>query len=268
MTKLALSALTYLPQNSILLLRSPYFAASSPLHQVFKPSINMSVLSSRLPPPSNRVASTALGVLILTTFLQCGPTGTAEAFAVDRRRMALSSTATNKDSTSAVNGDSSIINGANGDSTHEDKYKDDPTAFTIGIVGDLHIDPRKFEDYEVGRSHFLPIFESAKKSHGNVALVSLGDLGESKNCEHNPAIPSELYAGTTLCHETAAEFLGSFGVPYEVIGGNHDLEGIDEFKTDAENLEAFLKCHGKQVPQFARQVAEKTCKYADAFICM
>ena len=228
----------------------------------------MSVLSSCLPPPSNRAASTALGVLILTTFLQCGPTGTAEAFAVDRRRMALSSTATNKDSNSVVNGDSPIVNGANGDSTHEDKYKDDPTAFTIGIVGDLHIDPRKFEDYEVGRSHFLPIFESAKKSHGNVALVSLGDLGESKNCEHNPAIPSELYAGTTLCHETAAEFLGSFGVPYEVIGGNHDLEGIDEFKTDAENLEVFLKCHGKQVPQFARQVAEKTCKYADAFICM
>jgi hypothetical protein len=200
--------------------------------------------------------STALLVLILTTFLQCGPTGTAEAFAVDRRRMALSSTATSKDSTSAVNGDSSMINGANGDS--EDKYKDDPTAFTIGIVGDLHIDPRKFEDYEVGRSHFVPIFESAKNSHGNVALVSLGDLGESKSCEHNPAIPSELYAGTTLCHETAAEFLGSFGVPYEVIGGNHDLEGIDEFKTDEENLKVFLKCHGKQVPQFARQVAEKT----------
>ena len=226
-------------------------------------------MSARSPFISNRAASTAFGVLILTTFLQCGPTGTAEAFAVDRRRMALSSTASNKDSTSAVNGDSPLVNGANGDSsTHEDKYKDDPTAFTIGIAGDLHIDPRKFEDYEVGRSHFLPIFESAKKSHGNVALVSLGDLGESKNCDHNPAIPSELYAGTTLCHETAAEFLGSFWVPYEVIGGNHDLEGIDEFKTDAENLEVFLKCHGKQVPQFARQVAEKTCKYhADIFAC-
>lgn len=199
-----------------------------------------------------------LGVLILTTILQCGliKTGTcaAEAFAVDRRRMALSSTATSKD---IING----ANGANGEASSEDKYKDDPTAFTIGIVGDLHIDPRKFDDYNIGRSHFLPIFESAKSTHGNVALVSLGDLGESKNCEHNPTIPTELFAGTTLCHETAAEFLGSFGVPYEVIGGNHDLEGIDEFRTDEENLKVFLECHGKQVPQFARLVAEKTCKY-------
>ena len=199
-----------------------------------------------------------LSILILTTLLQCGlktGTCTAEAFAVDRRRMALSST---------VNGDSPKINGDSSSfatTENEDKYKDDPTAFTIGIVGDLHIDPRKFDDYTVGRSHFLPIFESAKATHGNVALVSLGDLGESKNCEHNPTIPSELYAGTTLCHETAADFLGSFGVPYEVIGGNHDLEGIDEFKTDEENLKVFLDCHGKQVPQFARQVAEKTCTY-------
>ena len=203
-------------------------------------------------------------LLVFAAFLQCGPlSGTcAHAFAVDRRRMALSSTATGSKE-SPVNGDRKI-NGANGstddDDTDDDKYRDDPTAFALGIIGDLHIDPRKFDDYETGRSHLLPILRSAREAHGNVALVSLGDLGESKNCDHNPAMPTELYAGTTLCHETAAEFLGSFdGVPYEVIGGNHDLEGIDEFKTDAENLDVFLKCHGKQVPQFARQVAEKTC---------
>ena len=212
--------------------------------------------------------STLALLITAAAFLQCGSlSGTcAHAFAVDRRRMALSST--------TVNGDSSTINGANGDSKingangstddddiDDDKYRDDPTAFALGIIGDLHIDPRKMDDYETGRSHLLPILQSARAAHGNVALVSLGDLGESKNCDHNPALPTELYAGTTLCHETAAEFLGSFdGVPYEVIGGNHDLEGIDEFKTDAENLDVFLKCHGKQVPQFARQVAEKTCK--------
>ena len=223
----------------------------------------MLVLRTSRLPPSRAGASTTvtmtLSILILTTLLQCGlktGTCTAEAFAVDRRRMALSSTATSKDITNGANG----VNGSNGGASSEEKYKDDPTAFTIGIVGDLHIDPRKFDDYTVGRSHFLPIFESAKATHGNVALVSLGDLGESKNCEHNPTIPTELYAGTTLCHETAADFLGSFGVPYEVIGGNHDLEGIDEFKGDEENLKVFLQCHGKQVPQFARQVAEKTCK--------
>ena len=43
----------------------------------------------------------------------------------------------------------------------------------------------------------------------------------------------------------AADFLGSFGVPYEVIGGNHDLEGIDEFPTDEANLEAFCRIHQK-----------------------
>lgn len=102
--------------------------------------------------------------------------------------------------------------------------------FVVGILGDLHIDPRKMEDYGVGRSHFLPIFEEAKSKHGNVALVSLGDLGESKSVR--PEETSELFAGTSECHTMAAEFLGSFGVPYDVVGGNHDLEGLDEVSAD------------------------------------
>lgn len=151
---------------------------------------------------------------------------------------------------------------------------DDPYSFVVPVLGDLHIDPRKMEDYEVGRGHILSIIEDAKKTLGRcapgdddcsrapdscgVALVSLGDLGESKNCEHNPDNPFELFAGTSKCHEMAADFLGSFGVPYEVIGGNHDLEGIDEFDTDSKNLRRFLQKHGKETPQFCRQVAEKT----------
>lgn len=75
------------------------------------------------------------------------------------------------------------------------------------------------EDYYTGKSHIMPIFEEAQKAHGNVALVSLGDLGESKSVR--PEETSELFAGTTECHELAAEYLGSFGVPYEVVGGNH-----------------------------------------------
>jgi len=132
--------------------------------------------------------------------------------------------------------------------------------FVVGVLGDLHIDPRKMEDYETGRAHWLPIVEEAKAKCGdtNVAMVSLGDLGESKNCDHNPANDQELFAGTTLCHEMAADFLGSFGAPYEVVGGNHDLEGIDEFKTDAENLEAYLKAHNKPAAYFSREIAEKT----------
>ena len=108
----------------------------------------------------------------------------------------------------------------------------DDSSFLVGILGDLHMDPRKYEDYEQGRDHWVPIFQRARNAHGNVALVSLGDLGESKYCDHNPANPSELFAGTSQCHAMAAEFLSSFDdVPYEVIGGNHDLEGIDEFQT-------------------------------------
>jgi len=138
--------------------------------------------------------------------------------------------------------------------------KNDEYSFVVGILGDLHIDPRKMEDYEMGRQHFLSVFDEAKSTVGRdrVALVSLGDLGESKNCDHNPDNPFELFAGTTICHAMAAEYLSSFGVPYEVIGGNHDLEGIDEFDTDAKNLRRFLKLHNKPTPQFCRQVAEKT----------
>ncbi|KAL9186720.1 hypothetical protein ACHAXT_005958 [Thalassiosira profunda] len=130
--------------------------------------------------------------------------------------------------------------------------------FVVGILGDLHIDPRKMEDYAVGKSHFAPIFDQAKSDGKGAALVSLGDLGESKNCDHNPESDSELFAGTTQCHEMAADFLGSFGVPYDVVGGNHDLEGLDEFETDAENLEVYLKAHGKDTAHFCREVADKT----------
>jgi hypothetical protein len=163
----------------------------------------------------------------------------------------------------AINGDSKTVNGASKKINGEDKGVNGESPlggnyeYLVGILGDLHIDPRKMEDYEEGRNHWLPIFEEAKNDHGNVALVSLGDLGESKNCNHNPQNPFELYAGTTQCHEAAAEYLSSFGVPYEVIGGNHDLEGIDEFKTDAANLRVFLEKHNKPTPQFCREVADK-----------
>lgn len=97
-----------------------------------------------------------------------------------------------------------------------------PDEFVVGVLGDLHIDPRKFEDYEVGRAHWKNILEETRSSgNENLAVVSLGDLGESKNCDHNEDNPSELFAGTTACHELAGEFLRSFDVPYEVVGGNH-----------------------------------------------
>ena len=128
--------------------------------------------------------------------------------------------------------------------------------FTVAILGDLHLDPRKMEDYYTGREHWLPILEDAQSRGVSATLVSLGDLGESKSVR--PDETQELFAGTTECHELAADFLSSFDVPYEVIGGNHDLEGIDEFATDEENLEAMLRIHKKETMQFSRQIAEKT----------
>ena len=52
--------------------------------------------------------------------------------------------------------------------------------------------------------------------------------------------------------------MGSFDVPYDVVGGNHDLEGLDEFETDEANLQMYLKAHKKETPQFCREVADKT----------
>eukprot|EP00613_Pedinella_sp_CCMP2098_P046933 CAMPEP_0171829918 /NCGR_PEP_ID=MMETSP0992-20121227/7956_1 /TAXON_ID=483369 /ORGANISM="non described non described, Strain CCMP2098" /LENGTH=670 /DNA_ID=CAMNT_0012445207 /DNA_START=26 /DNA_END=2038 /DNA_ORIENTATION=- len=127
--------------------------------------------------------------------------------------------------------------------------------FVVAILGDLHMDPRKMEDYHVGRSHIRPILDDSSQRGVGTVVVSLGDLGESKSVR--PDETDELFAGTTGCHELAADFLGSFGVPYEVVGGNHDLEGIDEFKTDSANLEAYLRIHGKPTAQFARVVADK-----------
>lgn len=128
--------------------------------------------------------------------------------------------------------------------------------FTLGILGDLHLDPRDMSDHHDGREHFLPILKKKDGSpRKNCAVVSLGDLGESKACEPNTA---ELFAGTSRCHKLAAEYLGGFGVPFEVVGGNHDLEGIDEFPTDQANLEAYLEILGKETAQFSRLIAEKT----------
>ena len=126
--------------------------------------------------------------------------------------------------------------------------------YTVAILGDLHLDPRYLEDHMVGREHFMKnVLDNGNKP--NSCVVSLGDLGESKAVEEGT---KELYAGTSRCLQLAADFLKGFKVPFEVIGGNHDLEGIDEFPTDQANLDAYLKIMGKPTPQFKRQIAEKT----------
>mmetsp|Transcript_5712 Transcript_5712/g.16872 ORF Transcript_5712/g.16872 Transcript_5712/m.16872 type:complete len:551 (-) Transcript_5712:54-1706(-) len=118
--------------------------------------------------------------------------------------------------------------------------------YRIGILGDLHVDPRDLDHTFEGREHM--------KSHNPDFIVSLGDLGESKDCTES----KQLYAGTSECFTLVREYLDGFDVPFDLVGGNHDLEGIDEFDTDKENLEAYLKYMGKETPQFCHEVAPKT----------
>jgi len=172
----------------------------------------------------------------------------------------------------------------------KNKNKKNDDEFLVAVLGDLHLDPRDVRDVEVGRRHWTTIFREynryrrrrqqqrqqrndddetreEEEENGNLAIVSLGDLGESKPIVfadgRNGGVP---FSGTTACHEMAAEYLRSFRsgdddgdvVPYEVVAGNHDLEAIDEFDTDETNMDAFLKAHGKLTPQFVREVADKT----------
>mmetsp|Transcript_1292 Transcript_1292/g.3047 ORF Transcript_1292/g.3047 Transcript_1292/m.3047 type:complete len:595 (-) Transcript_1292:349-2133(-) len=130
-----------------------------------------------------------------------------------------------------------------------DWVEGDPSNYTIGILGDLHVDPRDLEHTFEGREHMSAIL----KKSPNPFLVSLGDLGESKDCTES----KQLYAGTSECFKLVREYLDGFGVGYDIVGGNHDLEGIDEFPTDAANLEAYLRLLGKETPQFAHEIAPK-----------
>lgn len=127
-----------------------------------------------------------------------------------------------------------------------------PYEFTVAVLGDLHLDPRYMKDHIEGREHIKAIL--AKEDPNRVAVVSLGDLGESKSVDET----TQLFSGTSSCFQLAREYLSGFNAPYEVVAGNHDLEGIDEFASDAENLQAYLKALNKPTSQFKRLIAEKT----------
>ena len=99
---------------------------------------------------------------------------------------------------------------------------DDPTNYTVAILGDLHMDPRDVEHSYERREHVKKVLDESP----NPFLVSLGDLGESKDCTES----KQLFAGTTECFKMGREFLDGFGHKYDIVGGNHDLEGIDEFE--------------------------------------
>jgi len=120
------------------------------------------------------------------------------------------------------------------------------TSFTVGVVGDLHLDPRDTADSLTARQHLKSLD----------FLVSLGDLGESKVCDDDS---QQLFSGTSQCFAFAKDYLQGFDASaFDVVAGNHDLEGLDEFATDDANLAAFLKTFTKPTPQFCHEIAPKT----------
>uniref|UniRef100_A0A7S4AHQ4 Calcineurin-like phosphoesterase domain-containing protein n=2 Tax=Pseudo-nitzschia australis TaxID=44445 RepID=A0A7S4AHQ4_9STRA len=85
-------------------------------------------------------------------------------------------------------------------------------------------------------------------------IVSLGDLGR-KDIRHEPGD-----AGTTKSFVDAKAYFDGFeGIPYDLVTGNHDLEGLDEFDTDEANLRAWMDCFdNKKTPYFSRKIGERT----------
>ena len=66
-------------------------------------------------------------------------------------------------------------------------------------------------------------------------MVQLGDLGAYA------AKP-----GSQACFNFARGYLhGLSPLPYSLVTGNHDLEGFDDFSSDAENLEAWRRTFGQ-----------------------
>lgn len=86
----------------------------------------------------------------------------------------------------------------------------------MAVLGDLHIDPRDMDDTYEAREH---VKTALAKEAGIKFLVSLGDVGESKDCTNS----KQLYSGTSECFAFVREYLDDFGYPFDIIGGNHDL---------------------------------------------
>lgn len=88
-------------------------------------------------------------------------------------------------------------------------------------------------------------------------VVSVGDLGDK---HVGMVYPDGTVgrAGSVACFSHARDYLEGFGAPFDLITGNHDLEDMDNFASDEENLRAWLDAFGKDAPQFSRVVADKT----------
>lgn len=148
--------------------------------------------------------------------------------------------------------------------------------FCLAILGDLHLDRYDMALHNEGRQHIIDNMAVLKNKlsspKSQARLVSLGDLGAYGD------------AGTTTCFEHAKAYLEGYHLPYNLVTGyvtraalffsslsltdlhltplhpfrNHDLEGMDEFSTDVENLQAWQDAFGLKFPTFCHQIGEKT----------
>eukprot|EP00639_Heterosigma_akashiwo_P026676 CAMPEP_0194700942 /NCGR_PEP_ID=MMETSP0295-20121207/25869_1 /TAXON_ID=39354 /ORGANISM="Heterosigma akashiwo, Strain CCMP2393" /LENGTH=95 /DNA_ID=CAMNT_0039594995 /DNA_START=68 /DNA_END=352 /DNA_ORIENTATION=- len=94
----------------------------------------------------------------------------------------------------------------------------DADSYSLVVLGDLHLDPGDMQSHVVGREQIKQLTALER----NQWIVSLGDLGAYGS------------AGTTENFEFSKEFLAGFGCPFDLVTGNHDLEGMDAFATDQE----------------------------------
>ena len=128
----------------------------------------------------------------------------------------------------------------------EDDFSATLTELQERRAGDLSIE--EFELLLEHKKHQASNPSSLWKCH----LASLGDLGR-KDIRHEQGD-----AGTTLSFQWAREYFDGFRLPYSLVTGNHDLEGLDEFDTDEANLQAWMDCFGLDQPQSCRYLGNKT----------
>jgi len=142
----------------------------------------------------------------------------------------------------------------------------EPTS--VIVLGDLHLPQEDISSFESAREDVKTIVQSVPlskpqqqvafleekfakdlsveelkyilktKLEASPTLVSLGDLGR-KQIKNEPGD-----AGTTKCFVDGKAYLDSFDLPYSIVLGNHDLEGLCEFDSDAGNIDAFKRVFG------------------------
>lgn len=101
----------------------------------------------------------------------------------------------------------------------------------FAVIGDLHYEASEEAVYQMSRRQIL--------KQAPELLISLGDLGGYS------------HPGTQKSFDEARAYFESFEKPTFVLAGNHDLEAVEEFSTDADSLAAFCQTFGYAEPYYS-----------------